>query len=124
MDDLKKMNKNVTFTGHLTGNDLKLLYEDSWLYLFPARITEVGNRDGIPNTIKEAMLMELQIIASPVSGIPELENISLLEDWSKLDRVIDKLPRKRNYKGKREIENTYHPRVTVNMLEKIMEDSL
>jgi len=113
---LQEMNPNANFVGHKSGEELRDEYEKAWLYLFPARIVEDGNRDGIPNTVKEAMLMGLQVIASPIAGIPELENISLLDDWSNIEDIINNIPKEFNYKGRQEILKTYSPDVCVNRL--------
>ncbi len=42
------------------------------IFLCGSRIGKNGDRDGIPNTVAEAMAMELPVIATNVSGIPEL----------------------------------------------------
>lgn len=122
-DDLGRiLPPSTKFTGFLSGKGLKELFEQSSVYLFPAIITSDGDSDGIPNTIKEAMLMRLHIIASPVAGIPELENITLLEDWSNINEVIDTMPKNANWKGMKEIQNIYSPEITVNMLEEAIEE--
>jgi glycosyltransferase involved in cell wall biosynthesis len=38
----------------------------------PSRVTKDGDRDGIPNVLLEAMATELPVIATKVSGIPEV----------------------------------------------------
>jgi glycosyltransferase involved in cell wall biosynthesis len=42
------------------------------MYLGGFKVTANGDRDGIPNTIAEAMSMEMPVLATDVSGIPEL----------------------------------------------------
>ena len=42
------------------------------IYLGGFKVTANGDRDGIPNTVAEAMGMELPVLATNVSGIPEL----------------------------------------------------
>jgi len=114
---------STKFTGFLDGNELKDLFEKSSVYLFPAIVTPDGDSDGIPNTIKEAMLMELPVIASPVAGIPELENIELLNDWNNVNDILDGC-KKRNWKGRQEILKTYSPKSCVDRIEKIIEENL
>jgi glycosyltransferase involved in cell wall biosynthesis len=38
----------------------------------PSVIDPFGNRDGIPNVIMEALVNEVPVVASAVSGIPEV----------------------------------------------------
>lgn len=47
-------------------------FEEGGIFLNGSRISADGDRDGIPNTVAEAMSMELPVIATAVSGIPEL----------------------------------------------------
>lgn len=47
-------------------------FKQKGIFLCGSQITSSGDRDGIPNTIAEAMSMELPVIATKVSGIPEL----------------------------------------------------
>ncbi len=42
------------------------------IFLCGSLISSDGDRDGIPNTVAEAMSMELPVIATKVSGIPEI----------------------------------------------------
>lgn len=42
------------------------------IFLGGFRVTADGDRDGIPNTVAEAMAMEMPVLATRVSGVPEL----------------------------------------------------
>lgn len=115
-------NLSTEFTGWLDGKQLKELMEDSWLFLCPSIVTPNGDSEGIPNTVKEAMLMKLHVIASPIAGIPELENIILLDNWDNIHSCIDSIPRQANFKGEQEIRNIYSPKHCVNLLLKGIEE--
>ncbi len=121
-DKLQKMNPRAEFVGWLTDEELRKCYDRGWIFLNPSVVTDDGDSDGIPNTIKEAMLMELNVISSSVAGIPELENISLLDDWSKIDDVLESMDRTPNKKGKWEIQKTYSPKACVDRLLKGIEE--
>jgi len=112
------INKSYTeFVGWLDGQQLKDLMEESWLFLNPSIVTSDGDSDGIPNTIKEAMLMRMHVISTPVAGIPELENVTLLSDWSNIWEVIQDMPRQWNWKGDKEVRGIYNPKSCVDRLE-------
>jgi len=107
----------ANFTGHLSGEQLKDLFEQSSIYLFPAIVTPDGDSEGISNTIKEAMLMELPVICTTVAGNKEFENVIHLDDWSKINYLLEnKNIRQRNWKGRQEILRIYSPKTCVNML--------
>jgi len=115
-EQLSSIMVSCKFTGYLTGNQLKDLFEKPSIYLFPAIITPDGDSDGIPNTIKEAMLMELPVIASSVAGIPEFENVSLFDDWEHINEFLKDYPRESNIKGRKEILNNFSPEICVDKL--------
>lgn len=110
------------FTGWLDGQELKDLMEESWLFLNPSIVTNDGDSDGLPNTIKEAMLMRMHVISTPVAGIPELENITLLSDWSNIWEIIEDMPKQWNWKGDKEIRGIYNPKSCVDRLLKGIEE--
>ena len=117
-EELKKnLHCSSIFTGYLDGNQLKDLFEESSIYLFPAIVTPDGDSDGLSNTIKEAMLMELPVICSSVAGNVEFENVVHLNDWSKINEVIKSIPKEPNWKGRQEILKLFDPKIAVKMLE-------
>jgi glycosyltransferase involved in cell wall biosynthesis len=115
---LEERLKLATFTGYLDGNQLKKLFEESSIYLFPAIVTPEGDSEGISNSVKEAMLMELQCIITPIAGNSEFENVAFLSDWSEegIENAISCLPKEANIKGRKEILKNFSPEVCCNKL--------
>lgn len=62
----------VSLRGAMTHARLIELYRRADLFVLAPRIAENGDRDGIPNVIAEAMAVGVPVIASDISGIPEL----------------------------------------------------
>jgi glycosyltransferase involved in cell wall biosynthesis len=62
----------VEFLGTLSQADLFAEYRKSSVFALACRITDDGDRDGIPNVLMEAMAAELPVVSTAVSGIPEL----------------------------------------------------
>lgn len=42
------------------------------MFILPCILTDDGDRDGIPSVLIEAMAMQVPVIATDISGIPEL----------------------------------------------------
>jgi len=42
------------------------------VFALPCQVASDGDRDGIPNVLLEAMAMELAVVSTSVSGIPEV----------------------------------------------------
>lgn len=59
------------FTGFLSERDLGRLYLENDIFVHPSRTTDTGDREGIPNSLLEAMAHALPVIATRHSGIPE-----------------------------------------------------
>jgi glycosyltransferase involved in cell wall biosynthesis len=51
---------------------VKRFLQQADLFVMPCVLDESGDRDGIPTTLMEAMAMELPVISTDLSGIPEL----------------------------------------------------
>jgi len=65
------LSKLVTLPGKLTHQRLIPLYYRASLFVSPNILLANGDRDGIPNVIIEAMAMELPVVSTRISGIPE-----------------------------------------------------
>lgn len=63
---------HVRLLGKLARADVLRCYARASVFVQPSRITADGDRDGIPNVLLEAMAVGLPVVASEVSGIPEL----------------------------------------------------
>lgn len=62
----------VTLLGANSHEDVIRKYEEARLFVLPAVPGADGDRDGIPNVILEALAMELPVISTHHSGIPEV----------------------------------------------------
>lgn len=51
---------------------LHQIYQEAAIFALPCQIVDNGDRDGIPNVLAEAMAMELPVVSTSVTGIPEL----------------------------------------------------
>lgn len=61
-----------TFQAPVSHDALRRIYERATVFVLPCLIAEDGDRDGIPNVLAEAMAMELAVVSTAVSGIPEI----------------------------------------------------
>ncbi len=61
----------TSFTGFIDEQQLGRLYLQHDIFVHPSRTTESGDREGIPNSLLEAMAHGLPVIATRHSGIPE-----------------------------------------------------
>jgi len=68
----KGLAKYVHLAGKLSREQVIERYAHAAVYVQPSRVAADGDRDGIPNVLLEAMAMGLPVVASRVSGIPEL----------------------------------------------------
>lgn len=62
----------VNFRGFLTGKDLMDCFMNADIFSHPSCITADGDREGIPNSLLEAMSYGLPVVATDHSGIPEV----------------------------------------------------
>ncbi len=62
---------NVEFLGWRSQTELRELYRQAHLFLHPSETTLSGDREGVPNTLLEAMATGLPPVATLHGGIPE-----------------------------------------------------
>lgn len=62
----------VSLPGAVTQEELREIYQHGALFALPCLVVDNGDRDGIPNVLVEAMAMEMPVISTDISGIPEL----------------------------------------------------
>jgi glycosyltransferase involved in cell wall biosynthesis len=67
-----KLDRKVEFLGAVNQDRAKQLLEQANCFLHHSITAENGDMEGIPNAIMEAMAMQLPIISTKHSGIPEL----------------------------------------------------
>ena len=66
------LGKAVQLVGRLTQEEVIALYRRAAIFALPCQVASDGDRDGIPNVLLEAMAMELAVVSTEVSGIPEV----------------------------------------------------
>ncbi len=71
---VEKLNiqKYVEFVGFVSPREAKELIQNADVFVHHSITTDDGNQEGIPNALMEAMAMELPVLSSYHSGIPEL----------------------------------------------------
>lgn len=62
----------VYLLGALPHEDVIDAYKEATMFVLPAVVSQDGDRDGIPNVILEAQAMELPVVSTRHSGIPEV----------------------------------------------------
>ena len=62
----------LKFKGDVSDSELFEYYNHADIFVLPCIIAENGDRDGIPVSMMEAMAMEIPLVSTNISGIPEL----------------------------------------------------
>ncbi len=67
-----QLSDKVELVGRVFQERLKDYLNQATVFVLPCIVAADGDRDGIPNTLIEAMAMEIPVVSTAVSGIPEL----------------------------------------------------
>jgi glycosyltransferase involved in cell wall biosynthesis len=62
----------VVLPGFVPHREVPRLFEEADLFIMPSQIAPSGDRDGIPNVVLEALAHEVPVVATAVSGLPEV----------------------------------------------------
>jgi len=118
LEEYKKISPTITTHGWLPKEQLRELLDDSWLFVSPNVASADGDADGQCTTIKEALLMELQVLTTPINGNAEYEHVhfSTAEDISKgcNGEVYKQIIKERNTKGRNWCLDNFSPKVCID----------
>lgn len=68
----RNISNSVNLAGTLTQEEVKSLLDTADIFVLPCVIDHDGNRDILPNVLKEAMATEIATITTDIAGIAEL----------------------------------------------------
>ena len=63
---------HVELCGAETHERVLEMYQQATLFVLPSIVAENGDRDGIPNVLAESLYLNVPVVSTSVSGIPEL----------------------------------------------------
>lgn len=66
------LESRISWLGALAQTEVLALYRQADLFVLPSRISDNGDRDGLPNVLMEAQSQRLACLSTDISGIPEL----------------------------------------------------
>ncbi len=124
------LNGHVALLGSRDRDEVRAAYDRAHVFVLPCRQTSVGDRDGLPVAIVEAMAVGVPVVTTPVAGIPELvgDGVSGIlvppDDPARLaeavERVLtDRALRSRLVVGGRTVASRYDLRESVTRLRKL-----
>jgi colanic acid/amylovoran biosynthesis glycosyltransferase len=95
--DRYHLQDRISLLGAKTQTEVQDIYRHSDLFVLACVVAQSGDRDGMPNVLLEVMAMQIPVVTTPVTGIPELVHdgeTGLLvpeRDANALARAIERL---------------------------------
>ncbi len=129
--DSLNLSHRVQFLGMLPHEEVQREMEVSDIFLSPNLVARNGDKEGIPNTIKEAMATGLPVVSTYHAGIPELvidKKTGFLVPEKDVDGLVDRLEyliahpelwEKLGAQGREVVEEKFNLSTQVRKLEKI-----
>jgi len=118
LERYKETSPTITCHSWLQKEQLRELLDDCWLFVSPNVPDSQGDMDGQCTTIKEALLMELQVLTTNIAGNSEYKHVhfSTPEDIAKggNGEVYKQIIKERNTKGRQYVIDTFSPKVCID----------
>ena len=127
---------DVELPGAMFPDQVIAYYRRADIFVLPCIVEADGNRDGIPNVLAEAMAMEIPVISTGISAIPELitDGVDgILVDQGDAEKVCEAMislmssPRKKRSitrNGRLKVEKMFDRRVNLLQLRAIYQSHL
>ncbi len=126
----------VKLPGTIFQEELRDYLERAAMFVLPCVVAEDGDMDGIPVVLMEAMAMQVPVISTTVSGVPELithNQTGLLTSEKNAEALAEAIERylqepafarKLGVAGRKTIENGYNIHVSTQQLETLFKSYL
>ena len=126
-----KLEKNVRLTGPMDNFSALKMVANSDIFVLPCIRSKNGDMDGTPTALMEAMALEVPVISTKISGIPELiengkegflvkpENVEQLANALKILLQDEDIRRKMGKRGRKKIEEKFNINKEIEKLLKI-----
>ena len=138
--ELKKLTKslglenNVRFLGAVNERTLMAEFSKAAVFILPCVKAKNGDMDGIPVSLMEAMYLQIPVVSTNISGIPELiengkegflvepENVEQLVNAIKILLQDEDMRTKMGRRGRKKIEEKFNIHKEVEKLEKVWKE--
>lgn len=129
-----KLEQHINLHGEMAQSEIFDFYKRAQLFALACEVLENGDRDGIPNVLVEAQAMEIPVVSTHISGIPELiendESGILVEPKhpqalaEAIARILKTPTLKKNYvrNGRRKVETDFNNQENVKNIGKLLRD--
>jgi colanic acid/amylovoran biosynthesis glycosyltransferase len=126
-----QLEDKIQFTGFVSQSALLTLYQESHFFLHPSEQTPEGDREGVPNSMLEAMATGLPCLTTRHGGIPEAvthlesgillpeSDLAGLEQWLERLATDDALRDSLGYRAAQTIKERFDLTIQIEKLEEI-----